>query len=152
MYILWSYLKPHGRLVILALFLAAISQVLALIDPIILGKIIDEYAIRPAGKTDQQVVSGVLGLLALALVIAVLSRLAKALQEYLTRLVAQKLGTEIFNDGLRQLLRLRFQEFEDLLSGETLSLLQKVRADSERFINSFTITSAKPQKSTKATK
>lgn len=137
MYILWSYLKPHGRLVILALFLAAISQVLALIDPIILGKIIDEYAIRPAGKTDQQLVSGVLGLLALALVIAVLSRLAKALQEYLTRLVVQKLGTEIFNDGLRQLLRLRFQEFEDLRSGETLSLLQKVRADSERFINSF---------------
>ena len=137
MYILWSYLKPHGRLVILALFLAAISQVLALIDPIILGKIIDEYAIRPAGKTDQQLVSGVLGLLALALVTAVLSRLAKALQEYLTRLVVQKLGTEIFNDGLRQLLRLRFQEFEDLRSGETLSLLQKVRADSERFINSF---------------
>jgi hypothetical protein len=34
-------------------------------------------------------------------------------------------------------LRLKFQEFEDLRSGETLSLLQKVRADSERFINAF---------------
>src|SRR5690606_28658116 len=40
-------------------------------------------------------------------------------------------------DGLRQVLRLRFQEFEDLRSGEVLSLLQKVRADSERFINTF---------------
>ena len=137
MYILWTYLKPHNRLVVLALLLAAISQILALIDPIILGKIIDEYAIRPVGKTDQQLVTGVLSLLALALVIAILSRLAKAVQEYLTRLVVQKLGTQIFNDGLRQLLRLRFQEFEDLRSGETLSLLQKVRADSERFINSF---------------
>ena len=35
------------------------------------------------------------------------------------------------------MLRLKFQEFEDLRSGETLSLLQKVRADSERFINAF---------------
>ena len=135
MYILWTYLKPHNRLVVLALLLAAISQILALIDPIILGKIIDEYAIRPVGKTDQQLVTGVLSLLALALVIAILSRLAKAVQEYLTRLVVQKLGTQIFNDGLRQLLRLRFQEFEDLRSGETLSLLQKVRADSERFLS-----------------
>ena len=81
MYILWTYLKPHNRLVVLALLLAAISQILALIDPIILGKIIDEYAIRPVGKTDQQLVTGVLSLLALALVIAILSRLAKAVQE-----------------------------------------------------------------------
>ena len=49
----------------------------------------------------------------------------------------KKFGTQIFNDGLRQVLRLKFQEFEDLRSGETLSLLQKVRADSERFINAF---------------
>jgi ATP-binding cassette subfamily B protein len=69
--------------------------------------------------------------------VAVLSRLAKALQEYVTRLVVQKLGVAIFNDGLRHLLRLKFQEFEDLRSGEMLSLLQKVRADSERLINTF---------------
>ena len=49
----------------------------------------------------------------------------------------QKFGTQIFNDGLRQVLRLKYQEFENLRSGETLSLLQKVRADSERFINAF---------------
>ena len=137
MRILWAYLRPHGRLAVLAPLLAGASQVLALIDPIIFGKIIDEYAINRGGKTDDELVSGVLGLLALAVLIAVLSRLAKALQEYVTRLVVQKFGTQLFNDGLRQALRLKFQEFEDLRSGETLSLLQKVRSDSERFINSF---------------
>jgi len=137
MRILWAYLRPHGRLAVLALALAAASQVLALIDPIIFGKIIDEYAINRAGKTDDELVSGVLALLGLAVLIAVLSRLAKALQEYVTRLVVQKFGTQLFNDGLRQALRLKFQEFEDLRSGETLSLLQKVRSDSERFINAF---------------
>jgi ATP-binding cassette subfamily B protein len=137
MHILWTYLRPHWRLAGLALLLAAAGQVLGLVDPIIFGSIIDDYALNPGGKTDGQLVSGVLRLLGLAVVVAVLARLAKALQEYVTRLVVQKLGTEIFNDGLRHLLRLKFQEFEDLRSGETLSLLQKVRADSERFINAF---------------
>lgn len=137
MHILWTYLRPHGRLAALALLLAAISQVLALVDPIIFGHIIDQFATGRSGKSEDELVSGVLRLLGLAVLVAVLSRLAKALQEYLTRLVVQKLGTSIFNDGLRHLLRLKFQEFEDLRSGETLSLLQKVRADSERFINAF---------------
>ncbi|OZI24195.1 ABC transporter ATP-binding protein [Bordetella genomosp. 7] len=137
MRILWAYLRPHAKLAALALLLAGASQVLALIDPIIFGKIIDEYAINRAGLSDDERVAGVLRLLALAVAIAVLSRLAKAVQEYVTRLVVQKFGTQMFNDGLRQALRLTFQEFEDLRSGETLSLLQKVRTDSERFINAF---------------
>lgn len=137
MHILWTYLRPHGRLAALALLLAAVSQVLALVDPIIFGTIIDQFTTGRSGKNEDELVAGVMRLLALAVLVAVLSRLAKALQEYLTRLVVQKLGTSIFNDGLRHLLRLKFQEFEDLRSGETLSLLQKVRADSERFINAF---------------
>ncbi|MDI1272889.1 ABC transporter ATP-binding protein [Polaromonas sp.] len=137
MHILWTYLRPHRTLAVLALVLAAISQVLALVDPIIFGKIIDGYAVGHPGMSDEERVSGVLWLLGLAVVVAVVSRLAKALQEYATRLVVQRFGTQIFNDGLRQVLRLKFQEFEDLRSGETLSLLQKVRADCERFINTF---------------
>ncbi|MDB5962236.1 MAG: transporter related protein [Massilia sp.] len=137
MHILWNYLRPHGKLAVLALLLAAASQILALVDPIIFGRIIDRFANKPGALPDPTMVGGVLRLLALAVVVAILSRLAKAVQEYITRLVVQRLGTAIFNDGLRHLLRLEYQEFEDLRSGETLSLLQKVRADSERFINAF---------------
>src|SRR5690606_5188991 len=137
MRLLWRYLKPQRGLIALALLLAAASQVLALVDPIIFGWIIDDYAIDRAGKTDQELVSGALRLLALAVLVAVLSRLARAFQEYVTRLVVQRFGARIFNDGLRQTLRLRYQEFEDQSSGETLSLLLKVRADTERFINTF---------------
>ena len=122
MQILWTYLRPHGRLVLLALLLAATSQVLALVDPIIFGKIVDEYAIGRGGKSDDELISGVLTLLALGVLVAVLSRLARALQEYVTRLVVQKLGTHIFNDGLRQTLRLNYSEYEDLRSGEVLSM------------------------------
>jgi ATP-binding cassette subfamily B protein len=135
MRILWTYLKPHWRLGLLALVFAGISQVLALVDPIIFGRIIDHVTQRHPGDADPM--PFVMRLLGLAVGVAVLSRLAKALQEYVTRLVVQKLGVAIFNDGLRHLLRLKFQEFEDLRSGEMLSLLQKVRADSERLINTF---------------
>jgi ATP-binding cassette subfamily B protein len=137
MHILWTYLRPHSRLALLALVLAATGQILALVDPIIFGTIIDKYAIHRGSKTSDELVHGVLMLLGLAVVVAVASRAAKALQEYVTRLVVQKIGTQIFNDGLRHLMRLKYQEFEDLRSGETLSLLQKVRQDSERFINAF---------------
>ena len=135
--ILWTYLRPHARLALLALVLAAAGQILALVDPIIFGTIIDKYAIDRGNQSSDALVHGVLMLLGLAVAVAIASRAAKALQEYVTRLVVQKIGTQIFNDGLRHLMRLKFQEFEDLRSGETLSLLQKVRQDSERFINAF---------------
>jgi ATP-binding cassette, subfamily B, bacterial len=134
---LFAYLRPHRGLAALALLLAGVSQVLALVDPIIFGQIIDRYTVQPDDVPEQARVEGVLQLLALAVAIAVLSRLLKAVQEYVTRLVVQKLGTHIFNDGLKHVLRLKYPELENLRSGETLSLLQKVRADSERFINAF---------------
>ena len=56
MHILWTYVRPHRALAALA----AISQVLALVDPIIFGQIIDDYAIGRAGKTEAELVSGVL--------------------------------------------------------------------------------------------
>src|SRR5690606_7520592 len=49
----------------------------------------------------------------------------------------QKFGARLYTDGLRHALRLPFQDFEDQRSGETLSVLQKVRADCEKFITNF---------------
>lgn len=137
MRVLWNYLKPHQGLVFFSLVLAAISQVLALYDPVIFGHIIDRYATPPFTMPAEERVQGALWLMGLAVVIALLSRLAKAFQEYLTNLVVQKFGVQIFNDGLKQTLRLSYQEFADQNSGETLSILQRVRRDTERFITAF---------------
>ncbi|WP_018476667.1 ABC transporter ATP-binding protein [Pontibacter roseus] len=137
MRVLWNYLQPHRGLVILSLLLAGLSQVLALVDPIIFGRIIDDYATPPFTMTNEERVEGALWLMLLAVVVALLSRLAKAFQEYFTNLVVQKFGVQIFNDGLKQTLRLSYQEYADQNSGETLSILQRVRRDTERFINAF---------------
>jgi len=137
MRILWMYLKPYRWLVVLSLFFAGISQVLALADPVIFGKIIDQYATHPGNQTEEELTSGALYWLLIAIAVAMLALLAKALGDYMTRLVVQKFGMDIFNDGLKQTLRLSYQEYGDQSSGETLSILQKVRTDTERFINSF---------------
>jgi ATP-binding cassette subfamily B protein len=52
-------------------------------------------------------------------------------------LIIQKLGADIYTDGLKHTLQIAYNEFEDQRSGETLNILQKVRTDSERFIMSF---------------
>jgi ATP-binding cassette subfamily B protein len=137
MKIIWNYLKPFRKWLFLAMGLAAIAQILELIDPIIFGKIIDSFAVNTDGRSEQELVRGVLRLLALAIGVALLARLAHAFTEYFTRLVVQKFGLSVFDEGLKQTLRLPYGEFEDSSSGHVLSLLQKVRNDNERFISSF---------------
>ncbi|SKD01003.1 ATP-binding cassette, subfamily B [Chitinophaga ginsengisegetis] len=137
MKVLWNYLKPHKWLVILSLLLAGVSQVLVMTDPLIFGKIIDDYAGKVNSIPEKQLVNGVLFWLGVAVVIALLARLAKSFQEYFLRLVVQKFGMQVFNDGLKQTLRLSFEEYEEQRSGETLAVLQKVRTDTERFITAF---------------
>lgn len=137
MKILWKYLQPQRWLILISLLLAGAAQVLSLFDPVIFGKIIDDYASQTNIKPRNELINGVLWWLFIAIAIATLARIARAFQEYFTRLAVQKFGLQIFNDGLRQTLRLTFGEFEEQRSGETMAILQKVRTDTERFINSF---------------
>lgn len=137
MRILWTYLQPQRWWIVLSLSLAGVAQLLTLIDPLIFGKIIDDYAGNKKGLSEQERVEGAIFWLVAAVAIALLARLIKSFQEYVMRLAVQRFGMQIFNDGLKQTLRLSFPEFEQQRSGETLSTLQKVRTDTERFINSF---------------
>lgn len=137
MRILWNYLKHQRALIVYSLLFAGLAQLLSLIDPVIFGKIIDDYANNPDNLPQQELVGGVVKWLLIAVAVAFLARIAKSIQEYLTRKAVARFGMQIFNDGLRQTLRLSFQEFEESRSGETLSILQKVKTDTERFVTSF---------------
>ena len=137
MRILWKYFRQQRVWIFLTLLLATIAQVLSLVDPIIFGKIIDEYATNKSNLPEKELVNGVLFWLTIAIAIAIGARIARAFQEFFTRKAVQKFGLQIFDDGLKQILRLSFQEFEETRSGETLSILQKVKTDTERFVNSL---------------
>ena len=140
MKLLITYLKPYKGLVLLALLLAGINQTFSLFDPMIFGKLIDQFAnhakINADGsfRTESQFIKGIMGMLFLLVGTAMVSRLAKAFQDYTVNVVIQKFGAKIFTDGLQHSMRLPYQDFEDQRSGETLSILTKVRADTEKFI------------------
>ena len=135
MKILWQYLKPFKKLVAFSLLLAAINQTFSLFDPWIFGKMIDKFANHAASFTETAFMKGVLFYLLLLVGTAMVSRIAKAFQDYFSSVVIQKFGASIFTEGLRHSMRLPYQEFEDQRSGETLSILTKVRTDTEKFIS-----------------
>ena len=142
MKILFRYLKPYKWLVVLVLFLAAINIGFSLIDPIIFGKLIDlGYKYFDNSASYQPFWWGFAGpllkLLGASIGVAMVSRIAKAFQDYFLNLVTQKFGATVFTEGLQHAMSLPYQEFEDQRSGETLGILQKVRIDTEKFVASF---------------
>lgn len=167
MKILFQYLKPYKWLVAFVLFLAAINIGFSLLDPIIFGKLINlgthhqkeksfewnEFlfinksipevvtTIKPGGVVEKRTENihyyGVAWLLFASISVAMVSRIAKAFQDYFLNLITQKFGATVFTQGLQHAMKLPYQEFEDARSGETLSVLQKVRIDTEKFVAAF---------------
>jgi ATP-binding cassette subfamily B protein len=157
MKILFRYLQPHKWMVMLLLLLAAINTSFSLIDPILFGKLVnlanEHQTVAAPGKFDWKsffwsygwierkgqpyLQIGVCYILLFSITVAMVSRIAKAFQDYLLNVVIQKFGARVFTEGLQHAMKLPYQQFEDQRSGETLSILTKVRTDVEKFMTSF---------------
>src|SRR5882672_2055596 len=133
--LLYRYLRGYWRLVALALVLAAINQIFSLLDPLIFRHVIDEYATRFQEYSTGEFFRGVSLLLAAAVGVAFVSRVAKNFQDYYINVVTQRLGAQLYSDGIAHSLELPYSVFEDQRSGETLGRLQKVRTDVEKLIS-----------------
>lgn len=134
MKILKKYLLQYWKLCVLVCLLAIVNQFFSLLDPFIFRHIIDGYATKFNILSKTEFFHGVGFLLLLAVGAAFVSRLAKNFQDYYLNTVTQKLGTQLYTDGIKHSLALPYEVFEDTRSGETLGTLQKVRADSEKYI------------------
>jgi len=142
MKLLLKYLGNYKLLIFSALLLAAINQIFSLLNPYILGNfLIDPYAnkaseFKQAGGSSAFFRGVTVGLL-MIIGAAMVSRIAKAFQDYVVNVVIQKFGAKLYTDGLQHAMRLPYQDFESQRSGETLSILQKVREDCSNFISGF---------------
>ena len=149
---LLKYLRPYRWLVLLALALSAINQSFSMLDPYFFGKLMDNYGVHPfqygtynakkvftpqGARSTADFTWGVIYYLGILIGVAMVSRIAKAFQDYCGNVIVQKFGATIFTNGLKHSMALPFSDFEDQRSGETLSILTKVRVDTERFIISF---------------
>ena len=148
MKILIAYLRPYRWQLVLAMVLASVNQIFSLLDPYIFGKIIDyvnasgDYSkttrkLVKALITDHEFVTQIAMLMLASIGVAMVSRIAKSFQDYVVNVVVQKFGAKVFTDGLQHSMRLPYQDFADQRSGETLSILQKVRQDCSQFIGYF---------------
>ena len=136
MKLLFSYLKKHKILLLIALFMAAINICFSLSDSIITGKLMQDCGVGIAKYKGKEMafIKAVAFWLSLSLGAAMISRLTKNFQDYFTNIVIQRTGAEMYTDGIKKSLDLPYEDFEDQRSGETLSRLQKVRTDSEKLI------------------
>jgi ATP-binding cassette subfamily B protein len=136
MKILYSYIKSHKGLLLLALVLAAINQCFSLCDSIITGKLLNQCGVGlPNFNNDfNAFLKVLLKFLGLSMGAAMMSRIAKNFQDYFTNIIIQRVGAQMYTDGIQKALQLPYQDFEDQRSGETLGKLQKVKIDCERFI------------------
>ncbi|MBX7043734.1 MAG: ABC transporter ATP-binding protein/permease [Ignavibacteria bacterium] len=135
MKILLNYLKDYKGIIAASLALASVNQVFSLLDPAIFRHVIDDYATKFTEYSTGEFFRGVGFLLSLSVGAALISRIAKNFQDYYINVVTQKLGAKIYSDGISHSLKLPYSVFEDQRSGQTLGILQKVRADSERLIS-----------------
>ena len=114
MKILLKYLKPYKWMVLFTLLLAAINQTFSLFDPMIFGKAIDLFATHPHApvngvpRTENQYISGIMLYLLMLVGTAMVSRIAKAFQDYFSSVIIQKFGAKIFTDGLKHSMPLRW--------------------------------------------
>ena len=140
MALLLSYLRKYRKIVLLALLLAAINQCFSLMDPIIIGKMLDKFGVHVddyRNDASKDFVGDIIWYLMASAGVAMISRIAKNFQDYFVSVVVQRTGADMYTDGIGHSLNLPYHVFEDQRSGETLGKLQKVRTDSERFIVSF---------------
>lgn len=137
---IYSYLKPYRNLLLLALFCATVNQVFSLLDPQIFRIIIDKYISNFSDFSRNEFISGV-GLLLLASIgVAMVSRVAKNIEDYLSNMLTQKIGMRLYQKTLSHLFTLPYKIFEDQQSGQILEKLLKARQNIQTFIaNMITI-------------
>lgn len=137
MKLLYSYLKTHKNLLLIALIMAALNICFSLSDSVITGKLMQDCGVGIAKYKGNEIgfIKAVAFWLGLSILIAMISRITKNFQDYFTNIVIQRTGAAMYTDGIKKSLDLPFAQFEDQRSGETLNKLQKVRIDSEKLIN-----------------
>jgi ATP-binding cassette, subfamily B, bacterial len=147
MKLLLYYLKKHKQPLVIALVLATVNQCFSLCDAIITGKLINKFSAPHVesnatyywhvGDSLDDFIKSLLFFIALSIGTAMMSRIAKNFQDYFTNIVIQRTGAQMYTDGIKKALSLPYKDFEDQRSGETLGRLQKVKSDTERFVNLF---------------
>ncbi len=140
MKILFRYLIQYKWILFLAVVLATVNTFFSLLDPYVFRRITDDYLTKidflrvTKHFSTGMILWGIGKWVLVGISVAMISRIAKNFQDYFTNVVTQKIGVNIYTDGLSHSLKLPYVVFEDQRSGETLGILTKLRTDVQQLI------------------
>ncbi|HEX7150657.1 MAG TPA: ABC transporter ATP-binding protein [Thermoanaerobaculia bacterium] len=134
MRILIPYLLRQWRALALTFGMATVNQALMLAEPQILRVLIDRYVMHVQNLDRATFTKGALSLIGLAILLALISRIARNYQEYSITLIARRVGAQLYAESVAHSLLLPFRTFEDRRAGELLHTVQKARTDAEQAI------------------
>ena len=103
MKLLLTYLKNYKKFVFLALILAAVNQCFSLMDPLIAGKMMDRFGVHVSdyrNDTTKNFYTDIVWLLLASVGVAMVSRIAKNFQDYFVNVVVQRVGADMYKDGI----------------------------------------------------
>ncbi len=129
MRLLLAHLKPYKAAVAMTFALATLNQLLLLVEPQLLRLMVDRYVMRAVSLTPGEFFRGVAALVVTAVVVALIARVLRSVQEYSIHAVAQRVGAALYSDALAHALLLPFRVLEDQRSGELLERMERARSD-----------------------
>jgi ATP-binding cassette subfamily B protein len=132
---LLPYLRQQWRALAGTFALATIARLLTLADPQILRVIIDRYVMHVGTLPRATFTRGVLLLIVASVVVGMLARTFRTLQEYWIEIISRRVGARLYAKSIAHSLLLPFHEFETKRSGELLHIIQRARLDAENGIS-----------------
>lgn len=130
-----QYLFRFKGLLFWSLFLATINQVFSMLDPQVVRIMVDEYALKAGEYTQNEFIKGILFWGGALILVALVSRTAKAFQDYFVNVMAERVGAQMYADSVTHVFNLPYKAFEDQRSGSILLNLQKARDSSKQLIS-----------------
>lgn len=136
MQLLWQYLLKYRGMLFVLLFVAALSQIFSLTNPILFQYQTDEILSKLSTLTYQDFWNLTLITAGIGIVLALFARVFASIQQFYTSKITELVAADIYTDGIQKSLRLSFAEFEDQQSGKTLGVINKLREDVKKLIAS----------------
>jgi ATP-binding cassette subfamily B protein len=132
---LLPHLRQQWRPIAATFVMATLARLLMLADPQILRLIVDRYVMHLGTMPRPVFFRGVLLLIAASVVVGLLSRVFRTLQDYWIEIVARRVGAKLYARSIAHSLLLPYHAFEKKRSGELLHVIQRARLDAESGIS-----------------
>jgi ATP-binding cassette subfamily B protein len=129
-----KYITKYKKTLIVSLVFAAVNQIFSLLNPQVFRIVVDRYASNFQEYSQNEFIIGVGLMLLLYIGVALVSRTAKAFQDYYVNVLSERIGTGMYNNSVGHVFALPFKVFEDEQSGSILQKLQQARDNSKKLI------------------